>query len=90
MSVTDDIKAKLDILDVVSPHVSLQKSGRTFKANCPFHTEKTPSFIVNPERQSWHCFGACATGGDIFSFVMRAENLQFGRRAQDACPARGA
>ena len=78
MSVTDDIKAKLDILDVVSPHASLQKSGRTFKANCPFHTEKTPSFIVNPERQSWHCFGACATGGDIFSFVMRAENLQFG------------
>ena len=78
MSVTDDIKAKLDILDVVSSHVSLQKSGRTFKANCPFHTEKTPSFIVNPERQSWHCFGACATGGDIFNFVMRAENLQFG------------
>ncbi len=78
MSVTDDIKAKLDILDVVSPHVSLQKSGRTFKANCPFHTEKTPSFIVNPERQIWHCFGACATGGDIFNFVMRAENLQFG------------
>ena len=78
MSVTDDIKAKLDILDVVSPHVSLQKSGRTFKANCPFHTEKTPSFIVNPERQSWRCFGACATGGDIFGFVMRAENLQFG------------
>ena len=78
MSVTDDIKAKIDILDVVSPHASLQKSGRTFKANCPFHTEKTPSFIVNPERQSWHCFGACATGGDIFSFVMRAENLQFG------------
>ena len=78
MSVTDDIKAKLDILDVVSPHASLQKSGRTFKANCPFHTEKTPSFIVNPERQSWHCFGACATGGDIFSFIMRAENLQFG------------
>ncbi len=78
MSVTDDIKAKLDILEVVSPRVSLQKSGRTFKANCPFHTEKTPSFIVNPERQSWHCFGACATGGDIFNFVMRAENLQFG------------
>ncbi len=78
MSVTDEIKAKLDIVDVVSSHVSLQKSGRTFKANCPFHTEKTPSFIVNPERQSWNCFGACATGGDIFTFVMRAENLQFG------------
>ncbi len=78
MSVTDDIKAKLDILDVVAPYATIQKSGRTFKANCPFHTERTPSFIVSPERQSWRCFGACATGGDIFSFVMRAENLQFG------------
>ena len=78
MAVTDDIKAKLDIVEVVSPYASLQKSGRTFKAACPFHTERTPSFIVNPERQSWRCFGACATGGDIFNFVMRAENMQFG------------
>ena len=78
MSATDEVKAKLDIVEVVSPYVSLQKSGRTFKANCPFHTERTPSFVLNQERQSWHCFGACATGGDIFSFVMRAENLQFG------------
>lgn len=77
MSVTDDIKAKLDIVEIVSPYVSLQKSGRTFKANCPFHTERTPSFIVNQDRQSWRCFGACATGGDIFGFIMRAENLQF-------------
>ncbi|MCH8310490.1 MAG: DNA primase [Chloroflexi bacterium] len=79
MSVIDDIKARLDIVDVVSPYVTLQQSGRTFKANCPFHNERTPSFIVNAERQSWRCFGACATGGDAFSFVMKAENMDFGQ-----------
>ncbi len=78
MSQIDDVKARLDIVDVVSSHAALQKAGRNYKALCPFHTEKTPSFIVNPERQSWRCFGACATGGDVFSFVMKAENLEFG------------
>ncbi len=78
MSVTDDVKAKLNIVDVVMPYAALQQSGRAFKSTCPFHTEKTPSFIVNPEKQSWRCFGACADGGDIFSFIMRAENMQFG------------
>lgn len=78
MSSVDDIKARLDIVETVSGYVSLQKSGRYFKALCPFHTEKTPSFIVNTQRQSWRCFGACATGGDAFSFVMRMEGLDFG------------
>ena len=78
MSVADDIKARLDIVDVVSDHVSLRKAGRNFKATCPFHTEKTPSFVVSPERQSWRCFGACATGGDAFSFVMRVESIGYG------------
>ena len=78
MTVVDDIKARLDILEVVGQRVPLQRSGRSYKGNCPFHQERTPSFNVFPERQSWRCFGACATGGDVISFVMRAENLEFG------------
>lgn len=78
MTVVDEVKSRLDIVEVVSQRVALQRSGRSFKANCPFHQEKTPSFHVFPDRQSWRCFGACATGGDALSFVMRAENLEFG------------
>ena len=78
MTVVDDIKARLDILEVVGQRVQLQRSGRSYKGNCPFHQERTPSFHVFPDRQSWRCFGACATGGDAISFVMRSENLEFG------------
>ena len=78
MTAVDDVKSRLDIVEVISQRVPLQRSGNSFKAPCPFHQEKTPSFHVFPDRQSWRCFGACATGGDVLSFVMKAEGLEFG------------
>lgn len=78
MSVVDEIKSRIDIVDFISSYVPLNKAGRNYKGLCPFHAEKTPSFIVFPDTQSWHCFGACSTGGDVFTFLMKRENLDFG------------
>ena len=77
MTAIQDVKSRSDIVDIVSDRVTLAKSGRNFKAACPFHTEKTPSFYVFPERQTWRCFGACAEGGDVISFTMKTEGLDF-------------
>ncbi|MEP7162361.1 MAG: DNA primase [Candidatus Moraniibacteriota bacterium] len=73
---TEDIKARLNIVELIGQYARLQKSGAHWKANCPFHQEKTPSFMVNEEKQMWHCFG-CGKGGDAFAFIMEIEGLEF-------------
>ncbi|MCP4543727.1 MAG: DNA primase [Chloroflexi bacterium] len=77
MSVIDTVKDRLDIVELISSYVPVQKAGRNHKALCPFHSEKTPSFVIFPDSQHWHCFGACGEGGDIFSFVMKQEGWDF-------------
>ena len=81
-SAVEEIKARVDLVDLVGSTVALQRSGRSFKGICPFHGEKTPSFYVFPETGTWKCFG-CGAGGDAFSFVMRRDNLEFGDALRD-------
>jgi len=73
---TQEIKARLNIVDVIGRYISLERTGRRYKGLCPFHHEKTPSFSVEPEKQFYYCFG-CHAKGDIFSFVMHMESLDF-------------
>jgi DNA primase len=79
--ITDEIRRRVSILDVVSSHVTLKRSGRSYKGLCPFHSEKTPSFTVDPDRGFFYCFG-CHAGGDVFDFVMRMDALTFAQARQ--------
>ncbi len=76
MSDIEEIKSRLNIVDIIGQRVTLKKAGRNFKGLCPFHNEKTPSFIVSPERGTFHCFG-CGKGGDVLAFVMEYEHIDF-------------
>ena len=76
-SAIEKLKERIDIVELIGSYMTLKKAGRNFKGCCPFHQEKTPSFVVSPERQLWRCFGACGEGGDAISFFMKWEHLTF-------------
>jgi len=79
--VLEEIRERADILELISDHLALKKVGRNYKGLCPFHQEKTPSFMVSPEKQLFHCFG-CGIGGNIFTFLMKYEQISFAEAAR--------
>lgn len=72
----EQVLERADIVEVVSEYVSLKKEGANYKACCPFHQEKTPSFVVSPARNTWHCYGSCQAGGNAITFL-KGEGLTF-------------
>ncbi|MCK9438796.1 MAG: DNA primase [Patescibacteria group bacterium] len=88
MNHSEEIKAKIDIVELISQYLNLRPAGSNFRGVCPFHNEKTPSFMVSPEKQIWHCFG-CGKGGDIFSFIMEMEGLDFVETLKMLAPRAG-
>ncbi len=88
MSDVEEVKSRLNIVDIIGKRVTLKKAGRNFKALCPFHNEKTASFIVSPDRQTFHCFG-CQKGGDIFSFVMEHDHVDFSEALEELASQAG-
>ncbi len=78
MSQIEDVKSQVDFVDLVSETVKLRRTGKNFIGFCPFHANtRTPSFVVFPDSGTWRCFGQCAEGGDVFSYLMKRDNLDF-------------
>jgi DNA primase len=88
MSDIDEVKSRIDIVDYIGKKVTLKKAGKNFKGLCPFHGEKTPSFMVSPDRQSWHCFG-CGKGGSVIDFVMEYDHVDFREALEDLADQAG-
>src|SRR5574344_128874 len=74
--IKEEIRSRVDIVELIGSRITLKKAGSTYKACCPFHQEKTPSFNVNPAKQFYHCFG-CGESGDVFKFLMKMDGLTF-------------